>query len=90
MGSTKRSKFTRARRGRQSKSTEIKNTFYEVLERFGQALSIVETTANAFEAAENDGGCSGAGAEITTLRQGVTALRSIHVEFDLAIARVLR
>jgi hypothetical protein len=88
MGFTRRSKFTRARRARPSKSSETKSVLYDVLDHFSKALSIVETTARAFEAAENDGQCSGAGAEVATLRQGVLALRAIHEEFDRAIAQV--
>ncbi len=88
MGSTRRSKFTRARRSRRARASEIKTVLYEVLDHFSKALSIVETTARAFEAAENDGQCSGAGAEVATLRQGVIALRSIHEKFDVAIAKV--
>lgn len=59
MGSTRRSKFTRARRGRRSKSSETKSALYEVLDHFSRALSIIETVARALEAAENDGQCVG-------------------------------
>jgi hypothetical protein len=88
MGSTRRSKFSRARRARPSDSSETKTILYEVLDHFSKVLSIVETTARAFEAAENDGQCSGAGAEVATLRQSAIALRAVHEEFDLAIAKV--
>lgn len=100
MGSTKRSKSTSrdndprstepisTRRGRRSKSSEIKSALYEVLEHFSKVLSIVETVARAFEAAENDGHCSGTGAQVVTLRLTVTLLRGIHEQFDLAIAKV--
>jgi hypothetical protein len=100
MGSTRRSKSTSrnnrlrgaetisTRRGRRSKSIEIKTVLYEVLHHFSKALSLVETIARAFEAAQHDGQCSGTGAEVAALRQGVTALRVIHEEFDLASAKV--
>ena len=88
MGSTRRYKFTRARRARPVRTPEIETVLYAVLDQFSKALSIVETTSRAFEAAQNDGQCSGTGAEVATLRQGVIALRAIHEEFDLAIAKV--
>lgn len=64
--------------------------FYEILHHFSEALAIVQTVSNALQASENDQGCPALGAEISTLRQGVTALRAVHEEFDLAIPGVVK
>jgi len=100
MGSTARSQFKPRRRlsphpktishprGRMSELSRMENTLYEVLHHFRKALAVIETTARALEAAQNDGQCSDTGAEVTTLRHGVIALRAIHEEFDQAIAKV--
>ncbi len=90
MGSTKRSKFTRARRAESSQPhlSNRRTTLDDALDRFSKALAIIETVAGALEAAQNDPGCRGVGAEVATLRQGVVALRAIHEEFDRAIAKV--
>jgi len=85
---TRRSKFTRARRARPDQLSEIETVLREVLDHFGTALAMIETIARAFDAAEGDGQCSGAGAQIATLRQGVVALRAVHEELDLTIAKV--
>jgi hypothetical protein len=90
MGSSRRSKSTRARALRPGnvRSPDRRNLLYDVLDRFSQALAIMETVTRALEAAENDHDCSGVGSEIATLRQGIGALRAVHAEFDLAIAKV--
>ena len=100
MGSTRRSEFKPRRRPsphpktfpqgrrRPSELSRIEDGLYEVLHHFSKALAFIETTARALEAAQNDGQCAEAGAEITTLRHGVTALQAVHEEFDHAIAKV--
>lgn len=100
MGSTRRSQSKPRRRlsphaetisprhGRPSKSSPTKPILHDVLDRFSKVLAVIETTARALEAAQNDGQCSDTGSEVATLRYGVTALRAIHEEFDRAIAQV--
>jgi len=61
---------------------------HEILDRFGLALAIIETVCNALQAAESNSECPTVGAEITTLQQGVAALRAVHEELDLAIPGV--
>lgn len=100
MGSTKRSKSTRGRndlrgvqtisggRADSARPSKFETALADTLDHLSKALSILETTARAFEAAQNDGQCSSTGAEVATLRYGVIELRAIHEEFDLAIAKV--
>jgi hypothetical protein len=88
MGSTRRSRFTRARRARPDQLSEIERVLREVLDHLGTALAMIETIERAFDAAKNDGQCSGAGAQIATLRHAAVALLAVHEEFDLAIAKV--
>lgn len=64
--------------------------FYEFLHRFSEALAIVQTAYKALQASENDPGVPRIGAEVSTLGQGVAALRAVHEELDLAIAGVAR
>jgi hypothetical protein len=56
-----------------------------VLDRYREALAIVETVSNALQAAEDVRRCPHVGAEVATLRQAVRALILVHEEFDLAI-----
>jgi hypothetical protein len=86
MDPTHTSKSTRARRGRFEKSVGTAVTLYTALDHLSEALAVVETVSRALHAAENEQHCAHIGAEITTLRQGVVALRAIHEEFDYAIA----
>ena len=101
MGSTRRSEFKpggrlsphprafpAVRRAKPPKSSQTKGALHDALDHFSTGLAIVETTARALEAAQNEGQCSATGSEVATLRYGVTALRAVHEEFDLAIAKV--
>jgi len=62
-----------------------RSDLYEILGHFAAALAIIETTARAFEAVENEGETATVGAEICTLRHGVNALQTVYTEIDLAI-----
>ena len=68
--------------------SKVQTQLYEVLDRFSEALAIVETVSNALQAAESNSECRTTGAEIASLRQGIAALRAVHEEFDLAIPKV--
>jgi hypothetical protein len=63
----------------------LRSDLYAILGHFATALAIVETTARAFEAVENEREAATVGAEICTLRHGVDALRTVYTEIDLAI-----
>jgi hypothetical protein len=91
MGSSRRSKSSRAGKASPAKPTNreiAKNDIYEALHQFSEALAIVETVSRALHAAESDLECRTIGAEIATLRQGVRALVSAHQEIDKAIPGV--
>jgi hypothetical protein len=87
MGSSRRSKFTRAPTARSVESSEVEldSKLYEVLDHLGKAIAVVETVARALEAAEQDLECAAVGAEICTIRQAAIWLRAVHEELDRAI-----
>jgi hypothetical protein len=88
MDPTNDSDSTREEDAGTEKSVDAETTLYEVLDQFSEALAIVETVARALHSAENDRECGNVGPEIATLRHAVEALRAVHEEFDLAIAKV--
>jgi hypothetical protein len=88
MGSFRKAKSSGTAKGPSSEHSRHETDLYEVLHHFSEALAIVQTVARALHAAENDLQCPTIGAEIATLRQGVTALQAVHEGFDLAIPGV--
>jgi hypothetical protein len=67
------------------KPSTRRDVLYGVLDRYSEALAIVETVSNALQAAEDVRRCPHVGAEVATLRQAVRALTLVHEELDLAI-----
>ena len=63
---------------------------HAILEHFAAGLSIVETAARAFKAAEDDMEAVNVGAEISTLRQGIKALQAVYNELDAADCQLKR
>jgi hypothetical protein len=85
MGSFRNSESSGGGRAPPPKPSERRTVLYGVLDRFSEALAVVETVSNALQAAESNQGCRAVGAEIATLRQAVRALILVHEEFDLSI-----
>jgi hypothetical protein len=88
MGSSRPRNSTRAGQAPPPEPRDLHVELYDVLDHFSEALAIVQTVSNALEAAQNNSRCTGAGAEIATLRIGVAALIAVHEQFDLAIPEV--
>jgi hypothetical protein len=88
MGSFRRLKSSGGGNAPPPKPSTRRAVLYEALDRFSEALAIVETVSNALQAAENVQRCPHVGAEVATLQQAVRALILVHEEFDLSIPGV--
>ncbi len=78
MGSFRRLKSSGGGNVPPPKPSTRRDALYGVLDRFSEALAIVEIVANSLQAAEDVRRCPHVGAGVATLQQAVRALTLVH------------